>query len=291
MVSYMVDFLDWDESVISAQEIMRGKNAVEPPPPTRYMYVFYNWSGSYVGVDSDRDLIANYIPADYWSGGGGDSGGGAGGGTGGAGGGGTIGGGTGGGTGGGGVIGGGAGDGAGGAGAGAGGAGAGGAGGADGAGGGAGTTAITDQQTALSSGGTSNAAGGADANSALNDANNPAVINDLGTATASSGAPGAWAIANLLLLLITFGIMVLLLATYFTRRSDEMGTVDKHLAMRLLSVFVAACAIVLFFMTEDLAEAMVLVDRYTLWHLGILAIQIVFAIFSRKSYDYDEETM
>ncbi len=51
---------------------------------------------------------------------------------------------------------------------------------------------------------------------------------------------------------------------------------------------VAVLAVVLFLLTEDMTQKMVLLDKWTLWMLVIAIGQIVVAFFSRKTQKDDE---
>jgi uncharacterized repeat protein (TIGR02543 family) len=65
VVTYLVDFVDWDDKPISNQEVIKGHDAAEPDPPARSGHVFYSWNGDWHNVDSDRVIQAIYIPADW----------------------------------------------------------------------------------------------------------------------------------------------------------------------------------------------------------------------------------
>ena len=58
--TYTVRFLDWNNSVISTQTVTRGGSATAPPNPTRDGYTFTGWSGDYINITADTDIVASY---------------------------------------------------------------------------------------------------------------------------------------------------------------------------------------------------------------------------------------
>ena len=58
--TYTVRFLDWDNSEIDIQIVEEGGSATPPPNPTRDGYTFSGWSGNYINVTADVDIIAQY---------------------------------------------------------------------------------------------------------------------------------------------------------------------------------------------------------------------------------------
>ena len=58
--TYTVRFLDWDNSVISAQTVTRGGSATAPPNPTRDGYVFTGWDKSFTNITANTDIHAQY---------------------------------------------------------------------------------------------------------------------------------------------------------------------------------------------------------------------------------------
>lgn len=58
--NYSVQFLDWDGSLLDTQNVPPGGAATPPTPPARPGYLFIGWDASYVNVDSDRTLTAQY---------------------------------------------------------------------------------------------------------------------------------------------------------------------------------------------------------------------------------------
>jgi uncharacterized repeat protein (TIGR02543 family) len=231
VVTFDVAFVDWDDTVISKQEIILGYDAEEPTAPQRYGYMFFEWDGDWHNVDSNRRVTAVYIPA-WWSG----------------------------------------------------------SSPVPSTPGAAGSRMLPDFDFESDF-----IAGEEEAAEAVietvpeiktPEAAKPAEIADKETPVASSGS---WALINLLLTLATLVLMLLMLAMYFMGRSNDAERINRHLAMRLLTIVIAAAAIMLFVLTQDLSASMTMVDGFTLWHVGILAVQIIFAMLARKSFVSEEE--
>lgn len=62
MGTLSVVFLDWDGSVLKAQQVSYGQSAVPPQAPQRDSYVFTGWSGTYTNVTENRQIVAQYAP-------------------------------------------------------------------------------------------------------------------------------------------------------------------------------------------------------------------------------------
>ncbi len=121
-------------------------------------------------------------------------------------------------------------------------------------------------------------------------------------------APGAaWALINLILTILTGLITLALFITYFSRKKeeeeeDENGNVKvkaddeeeeetekRKGLLRLLSIIPTITAIVVFILTEDMRNPMILIDKYT-WIMAVIAlVQLAVAYFSRKEDEEDEE--
>lgn len=122
-----------------------------------------------------------------------------------------------------------------------------------------------------------------------------------------ANAPGAWALINLLLTILTALISLTLMLGYLGKKDktvadedgnpilDENGeetlayTLKKKGFWRLFSLIPAIVAIVVFILTEDMRLPMVLVDKWTILMLIIAVIQVVDAILCRKKKETPEE--
>lgn len=106
-----------------------------------------------------------------------------------------------------------------------------------------------------------------------------------------------WALFNLLLTALTVILMVLLLITWLTggrsRKERTMTAedgsqvsytdrVNKKPAFRILSILVAAIAVILFLLTEDMDLPLVMMDKYTIFHVLIVAAQVALCLLSSK---------
>jgi uncharacterized repeat protein (TIGR02543 family) len=98
-----------------------------------------------------------------------------------------------------------------------------------------------------------------------------------------------WALINLLLTLLTLIIMIALVITWFTRRKEEEGDVDRRPVYRIMSIVATAVAIAIFFLTEDMSLPMIMVDKYTLYNAIIVVIQIGLAVIARKKYSEEDK--
>lgn len=63
--TYIVRFLDWDNSVISTQTVTRGGSATAPPNPTRDGYTFTGWDKSFTNITANTDIHAQYTIKTY----------------------------------------------------------------------------------------------------------------------------------------------------------------------------------------------------------------------------------
>ena len=105
---------------------------------------------------------------------------------------------------------------------------------------------------------------------------------------------GAWALINLLCALATALLSLIMMIRYFRagrEENEETGeTEDRNRkgAVRLASVIPAIGAIAAFLITEDMANPMILTDRWTILMVIFLAIQTGVAILAAKK-DSDSE--
>lgn len=58
--TYIVRFLDWNNTVLDTQTINHGSNATPPSNPVREGYTFTGWQGSYTNITANTDIIATY---------------------------------------------------------------------------------------------------------------------------------------------------------------------------------------------------------------------------------------
>ena len=94
-----------------------------------------------------------------------------------------------------------------------------------------------------------------------------------------------WALINLLSMIATAAISILLIAKYFligNKEEDRENNNDRHLFTRVFTLVPAVAALVIFILTEDTRNRMVLTDKWTIWMLTILLVNIVAAFAARK---------
>lgn len=98
---------------------------------------------------------------------------------------------------------------------------------------------------------------------------------------------GGWALVNLLCMLATAALFVFMLVRSIRkRREGERSGIIFVIAGLIVAVFAA----LVFFMTEDLTQPMIMTDRWTLLMAIILAVQLaVTIIFRTLTADGDEE--
>ncbi len=112
----------------------------------------------------------------------------------------------------------------------------------------------------------------------------PADIDDQDVPLAENGG---WALVNLLCMLATAALFVFMLVRSIRkRREGERSGIIFVIAGLIVAVFAA----LVFFMTEDLTQPMIMTDRWTLLMAIILAVQLaVTIIFRTLTADGDEE--
>ncbi|MDR2672762.1 MAG: InlB B-repeat-containing protein [Coriobacteriales bacterium] len=117
-----------------------------------------------------------------------------------------------------------------------------------------------------------------------------------------AAAPGeaAWALLNLVMLILGALLSLLSFGLYFRKRTSEVqsdkngkertqeGSGDsgdlkrKRLTWRILSLALAVIALILFLLVEDLTLKMVLIDLWTPLFMVILILQIVFTVVGKR---------
>lgn len=60
--TYLVCFVDYDGRVLKNETVKAGSDAVPPEAPTREGYTFVGWNGSYVFIQNNVTLVAQYRP-------------------------------------------------------------------------------------------------------------------------------------------------------------------------------------------------------------------------------------
>ncbi len=100
----------------------------------------------------------------------------------------------------------------------------------------------------------------------------------------------AWSLLDLILTVVTGIMTIMLLVTYFTGRKEEeeYGEIKKKGLLRLISLIPALGAILLFFLTQDMTQPMIIVDEWTIYFAIIAIVQGTVTFFSRKKVEEDE---
>ena len=110
---------------------------------------------------------------------------------------------------------------------------------------------------------------------------------------------GVWALLNLILTVATVLLSLILLIGCFgkKKKNEEEETEDdeetqekirKKKFWRILSLIPAIGAVIAFILTEDMRLDMVIIDRWTLLMAVIALVQIILAVFSKKSSKEEE---
>lgn len=105
----------------------------------------------------------------------------------------------------------------------------------------------------------------------------------------------AWALLNFILMNLAIFESGMLLIGYFIdtkngKEEDGKRKLNKKILFRVISLPVAVISLIVFLLTEDLTQPMVVADKYTIVMLLITAVQTVMVVFSRKKYEDREET-
>ena len=122
----------------------------------------------------------------------------------------------------------------------------------------------------------------------------PATITDSQTPLAMDSS---WALLNLIMTIITGIISAVLLVGIFGKKEEENEEgeeveINRKRLARLMSLIPAIGAAIIFIITEDMSNPMVLTDGWTLLMAAILLIQAVVAFIAKKSKeDSDDEEM
>ena len=134
----------------------------------------------------------------------------------------------------------------------------------------------------------------------------PEVIEDEETPLAPM-ATGAWALVNLILMLLTVLASLLLLLGYLGKKKyakeDDYGnalhdangneiidyTRNKKGFWRVASLIPAVAAVIAFVLTENMRLPMIMVDRWTLLMVIIAVVQLIVAVLCKKKKEYEED--
>ena len=126
----------------------------------------------------------------------------------------------------------------------------------------------------------------------------PEVIEDEETPLAPMPT-GAWALVNLILMLLTVLASLLLLIGYLGKKKhterDEYGnkridyTRNKKGFWRVASLIPAVAAVIAFVLTENMKLPMIMVDRWTLLMAVIAVLQLIVAVMSKKQKESQDE--
>ncbi len=134
----------------------------------------------------------------------------------------------------------------------------------------------------------------------------PEVIEADETPLAPMGG-GAWALVNLILMLLTVLASLLLLLGYLGKKKyakeDEYGnalhdangneiidyTRNKKGFWRVASLIPAVAAVIAFVLTENMRLPMIMVDRWTLLMVIIAVVQLIVAVLCKKKKEYEED--
>ena len=126
----------------------------------------------------------------------------------------------------------------------------------------------------------------------------PEVIEDEETPLAPMPT-GAWALVNLILMLLTVLASLLLLLGYLGKKKhterDEYGnkridyTRNKKGFWRVASLIPAVAAVIAFVLTENMKLPMIMVDRWTLLMVVIAVLQLIVAVMSKKQKESQDE--
>ena len=110
---------------------------------------------------------------------------------------------------------------------------------------------------------------------------------------------GAWALVNLILMLLTVLASLLLLLGYLGKKKhterDEYGnkridyTRNKKGFWRVASLIPAIAAVIAFVLTENMKLPMIMVDRWTLLMAVIAVLQLIVAVMSKKQKESQDD--
>lgn len=109
-----------------------------------------------------------------------------------------------------------------------------------------------------------------------------AMVEDLEVPMAGTAANESWAFLNLVIAILTAIASAVLMVGYYGRKENDSFA-------RLMSIFPAIGALIIFAITEDLSNGMALVDKWTILMAAVLLIQAVVAFAAKMSEDKKED--
>ena len=120
-----------------------------------------------------------------------------------------------------------------------------------------------------------------------------AAVEVMEEAAVPTAAKKVWALINLLCTIATAVISLIMALTYFRKNDEEEENEeeeDSRKKSKFFGLIPAAAAVIAFILTENMKNAMVLTDRYTLLMVIILLVNAALAFVTRnKKEDENEE--
>ncbi|MCL2632118.1 MAG: InlB B-repeat-containing protein, partial [Coriobacteriia bacterium] len=121
------------------------------------------------------------------------------------------------------------------------------------------------------------------------------VINEVETPLI--GAYDSWALVNFILMLIgaLMAVVVVIRTLFYKRKDEDEETSQTEQTERQplwigLTIFLAIAGIVFFFLTENMRNPMILVDRWTIYSAIIFVIELVTTLFAFKRETSQDES-
>ena len=119
-----------------------------------------------------------------------------------------------------------------------------------------------------------------------------AIIEDGQAPLAAHGAHGAWALINLIAMIVTAVISIgTALFGFFAGRDDEEKgeKTDRKFKARVMGLVTAMISVIAFILTEDMSLPMQLTDRWTILMVIILAVEALCMVLAKKTKEEEEE--
>ena len=89
----------------------------------------------------------------------------------------------------------------------------------------------------------------------------------------------SWSLLNLIFISIDLIFMLILLIVFYMNRSGDHGS-QKRLWSLLATTVLALLAVALFLLTENQALPMALINQFTIWHIIITTMVVIFSASS-----------